>query len=132
MAVLTGASGALRLNGTIVARVRNWSLNINKDALETTCLNTNDREYTSGLRGASGSATVLYDPSDVPTVNLLNRIFQDQLEPTDTVEFSMSEVLGKRISALVLITNVSPSVSTGDVQSADVQFTISGAMTGGF
>ena len=60
MAVLTGAQGALS-NGSTVAKVRSWSLTVNRDALEDTCIGSDDRSYVKGLRGASGNATVLYD-----------------------------------------------------------------------
>ena len=77
MAVLTGSTGALRYNNNKVAKVRSWSLTINKDALEDTCLGTYDRSYVQGLYGATGSATILYDPGDVPGSDLLNSIFDN-------------------------------------------------------
>ena len=64
MAVLTGAHGALKYEGRTVGKCRDWSLNINRDALEDTCLGENDRTYVKGLRGAAGSATMFYDPAD--------------------------------------------------------------------
>ena len=64
MAVLTGANGALKYEGKTVAKCRSWSLSVSRDALEDTCIGTDDRSYVKGLRGGSGSATVLYDPSD--------------------------------------------------------------------
>ena len=131
MPVLTGANGALRFNGAVVAKVRNWSLNVSRDALDTTCLSTTDREYVSGLRGATGSATVLYDPEEPNGAALLNTIFQDVSEPTDGVEFVLDQVRGKRLSGAALVTSVSPSVSVGDVQAADVQFQMSGKLTRG-
>ena len=43
-----------------VAKVRDWQITLQTDALETTTLEKKDRCYTTGLRSATGSATVLY------------------------------------------------------------------------
>ena len=43
MAVLTGATGELRYMGRKVAKTRDWSLNISRDALEDTCIGMDDR-----------------------------------------------------------------------------------------
>jgi hypothetical protein len=132
MAVLTGANGALRFNGVAIAKVRNWSLSVSRDALDTTCLTTTDREYVPGLRGASGSCTVLYDPDERRAADLLNGIFRDESEPTDLVEFVLDTLRNARIAGKALITSISPSVSVGDAQSCDVQFQLSGKLQGGF
>ena len=61
MAVLTGFEGALYYEGTQIAHVRNWSVSVTRDVLETTGLGDGDRTYVQGLRGATGTATILYD-----------------------------------------------------------------------
>ena len=75
MAVLTGFEGALyhgvvtenedgdesSVVWTQVAHVRNWSITVTRDVLETTGLGDGDRTYVQGLRGATGTATILYD-----------------------------------------------------------------------
>ena len=132
MPVLTGANGALKFNGTTVGTARNWSVNISRDALDTTCLSRTDRTYVTGLRSASGSATVLYDPQEPNAVALLNTIFKDPALPTDSVEFVLDQAGGKRLTGTALLTSVSPSVTVGDVQSCDVQFQMSGKLSGGF
>ena len=53
MAILTGANGELRYNGIRVAKCRNFSIDISRDALETTNLGVFDKTYVEGLRGAS-------------------------------------------------------------------------------
>ena len=131
MAVLTGANAEIRFRGARVAKCRNYKLDINRDALETTSLGTWDRTYTEGLRGTQGSATVLYDPEDGSTVSILNRIFNDS-SSIDTVSFVFSDTLGKTIQADIIITSVSPSVSVGEVIACDIGFTISGGLSGRF
>jgi len=128
MAVLTGAHGALRYQGQTVAKCRSWSLTINRDALEDTCIGQNDRTYVKGLRGASGSATVLYDPDDAAGRDLLNSIFNNAA--SDNVQFVFNEPGGGRFACTALLTTVNPTVSVGDVQAVSLSFQVSGAIDG--
>lgn len=128
MAVLTGATGALRYEGQTVGKCRNWTLQIQRDALETTCVGEEDRTYVKGLRGATGSATVLYDPDDAPTRALLNSIFDNT--SGDTVEFVFNQPAGGRFQCEAILTTVNPSVSVGEVQAVALNFTVTGAIDG--
>ena len=74
MAVLTGADGKVVVNGAQIMKARDYTINISKDALETSHLGSYDREYVEGLRGATGSMTVLYDPTESTAVSLLQSI----------------------------------------------------------
>ena len=38
MTTLTGASGALRFNGKMVAKVRQYEVSLNRDALDESCI----------------------------------------------------------------------------------------------
>jgi hypothetical protein len=128
MAVLTGAHGALKYEGRTVGKCRDWSLNINRDALEDTCLGENDRTYVKGLRGAAGSATILYDPSDTNGAALLNSIFDN--DTSDDVQFVFNEPSGNAFKCKAFLTSMSPSVSTGDVQAVAVSFQVTGPIEG--
>ena len=127
MAVLTGASGALKYSGQTVAKCRNWSLTINRDALEDTCIGTDDRSYVKGLRGTTGSATVLYDPTDSAGSALLNSIFDNTA--SDDVEFVFNGGNGS-FACKAILTTVSPSVAVGDVQAVSLSFQVSGPIAG--
>ena len=72
--ILTGADGLLKYGANSCVKVRNWSLNITRDAIDVSCLNTYDREYVAGLRSATGSATLYYDPTQTTDRSLLNSI----------------------------------------------------------
>lgn len=132
MAVLTGKNGALQWGGATVGRVRSWSLTINKDALETSTLGTYDRTYVAGLRGATGSAELMYDPSEGQAAALLNSMFSNSVDPNQSVSFVLDTAGGKSLSCSGFLTSVSPSVSVADIQVCSVSFQISGAITGGF
>ena len=111
--------------------MRSWNLTINKDALETTCLGKLDREYVPGLRGATGSADILYDPAG-PAGGVFNTIFEDNESAIHDVAFVLSTKDGKQITAKAILTGVNATVSVGDVQASSVDFQISGPITGGW
>lgn len=132
MAVLTGKNGALRWNSATVGKVRSWSLTVNKDPLETTNLGLHDRTYVTGLRGSTGTAEIMYDPTEGEATSLLNSIFANDATATQSVSFVLDQTGGSSLSCTAFLTSVSPSVTTGDIQVCSVSFQVSGAISGGF
>ena len=130
MAVLTGADGRLMYGVQPIAKCRDWSLSVAKDALETTCLASDDRTYVEGLRGTTGSATLLYDPTESSANDLLNSIFGN--DSFDTLRFVLNKADGSTFECTGFLTSVSPSVSTGAVSAVSVNFQVSGKPTGQF
>jgi hypothetical protein len=138
MAVKTSATALLKFKVSssaaysTIAKVRDVKLDINRDALETTGIGQRDRTYAYGIRSTSGSGTLLYDPADTGTADLMNQILSD----TDTLS-GLQLVLDTAstdgtISGDALITAAGPSVSVGDLVSVPISFTISGKPTGAF
>ena len=101
MAVMTGTNGALRINGATVCRTRNWNLNVTRDALDVTCLGEEWREFVAGLKGATGSATLIYDPQESAAVTMLNTIFGDV--GRINVEFVLSTGDSKRFAVVSIV-----------------------------
>ena len=130
MAVLTGADGKVMINGAQILKARDYTISVAKDALETSHLGSYDREYVEGLRGATGSMTVLYDPTESTAVNLLNSILTTD-GTSQEVNFVFTSQDNKKLVYSGFITSVSQSVSTGAVQAASCNFQISGAVEGG-
>lgn len=64
MATLTGNNGGVTVNGTAIAAVRNFSVEITSDTIETTVMGTDVRTYVKGLSSFSGSADIYFDPSE--------------------------------------------------------------------
>jgi hypothetical protein len=62
MATLTGNDGALKVNGKNVLALRNFSLEITRDTIETTIMGKDVRSYVAGLAQFSGSADFYFDP----------------------------------------------------------------------
>ena len=67
MATLTGNNGALTVNGNSVAAVRNFSVEMTADTIETSVMGTDVRTYLNGMSSFSGSADVYFDAADFDT-----------------------------------------------------------------
>ena len=130
MAVLTGADGKVMINGAQILKARDYTISVAKDALETSHLGSYDREYVEGLRGATGSMTILYDPTESTAVSLLQSILTTD-GTSQKVDFVFTSQDNKKLVYSGFITSVSQSVSTGAVQAANCNFQISGAVEGG-
>lgn len=120
----TGANGSFTING-YTGVVRNATVDISRDALETTNLGDYSRTYTPGLIGATGSATFIYE-SEIKS-NLIANV----LNTTDSRDTPIAVVLtvgtGQTLSGNVFVTQVGTSVSVGDVTSTNVAFQFTGA-----
>lgn len=139
--ILTGADGQLRFGTNGVAKVRTWSLSIQRNAIDVTCLDTLDREYVSGVRNATGTATIWYDPEQTDDIALLNSIFQDRdaergIENTETVTFVLNKLKGSgdkgTFKCECLVTDASPAVNVGEATAVNVSFQVTGPIEGGF
>jgi len=131
MGVLTGSDGELKFNGSAVGKCREWNLDVSKDALEDTSIGSYDRTYVEGMRGTTGSATVLYDPGNSTAASLLNSIFENN-QASDSVDFVLRRQDGTKLSCSAFVTSISPSVAVGAVQAVSVSFQVNGKPVGNF
>ena len=135
MTVLTGADGQLLYGSQAFAKCRDWSITVNKDALEDTCLGDFDRTYVEGLRGTTGVTTLLYDPGNTLANNFLNTIF-DNTDEAQELTFKLNRRgQGDGGGAFIctgFLTSVSPNIAVGDVQAVSVNFQVSGKPSGEF
>jgi hypothetical protein len=127
--ILTGRDGQLKIDGGAIVKCRRFSIDINRDALETTALNEDDRNYVAGLRGAVASATVIYKTDDTPTVALFESIYTSTSKVVAEFNFSLS--LNKKMSYDVLVTQVGTPVATGEVTVTNITMQMTGPRSGG-
>jgi hypothetical protein len=122
---VTSVSGNFEITGldaTVV--VRDATIDIARDVLETTNLGESSRTYVTGLRGATGSATMLYENSLLDDVYAkINTDSQGSITATLTLNS------GKTIAGSILITSVGSTVTVGDITSTNVAFQFSGDLT---
>jgi hypothetical protein len=67
MATLTGNNGAISINGIAVLAVRNFSIEMTADTIETSVMGVDVRTYLTGMSAFSGSADVYFDPDTATT-----------------------------------------------------------------
>lgn len=136
MAVKTGATAKLQiLSGASyidVGKVRDVTLNFNRDALETTGIGQRDRTYAYGIRGTSGSGTLIYDATDSGTREVLNHILNDTETLSGIKLIPDTSGSTGTITGDALITATGTAVSVGDLITVPISFTISGKPTGTF
>jgi len=128
MSYYSGKDGTLTYNGSVVAKVSNWSISTQVDTLDTTVLTESDRTFVPNLRTTNGSATVFY--YDSAPVSLLGRIVK-------TATVTESDILAiklawgsKFIQGNCIITSAELSCAVGEVMQANIQFQFTGAPTG--
>lgn len=132
MAIKTAATAELRFNGTAIAKVRDVSLTISRDALDTTGIGQHDRTFKEGIRSTSGSGTLLYDDANTATRNIMNRVLSDaDSDSSITLVLDTDSTLGT-ITGNVVLTQVGVSVSVGELVTVPVSFSFSGKPSGNF
>ena len=132
MAVKTGSTAELRFEGAAIAKVRDVSLTIVRDALETTGIGQKDRTYAYGVRGTTGTGTLLYDSANAATTATMNRLLNDS-DSTDTIAMVLdTNVAEGTLEGDALITQAGVSVSVGSVVSVPISFSFSGKPSGTF
>ena len=128
MAIAVGYAAQLLWNSSVVATAREINLDISKEALDSTTLGLRDRTYIPGLRNATGSCTLLFDPNDTVVESLLDEITANTTTSADgslTLNFAAN---GGRFVLDVILTGVSLTASSADLVSASVQFQVTGAI----
>ena len=121
-----GRDGSVELGGNAVAKVVQWSLTANTDALEVTTLNQDVREFTTGVRSASGALTVLYY-DDAP-VKLLNQVNQDTTADNSITSVARLKLKfdTKFLEFDAVLTSAELSCVVGEVMRVNVNYTMSG------
>jgi len=131
MSLLTGRNGEMRFEGVRIAKCREFSIQVDRDALDCSVLGSSDREYTEGMRGATGSATVLYDEDDPTTIDLVNSIFSDS-NGGRQIALILNTTTNRGLSFKALTTQVGTPVRVGDVTACSINFQVTGPFDGGF
>lgn len=129
--VLTGADGALQYRAQQCAKVRSWTLNITRDMIDDSCLGQFDRTFITGLRSATGTAQLFYDPKDNKSRQMLNTIFDNKAKPEE-INFVLNTTDGRAFDCHCLLSSVSATVEVGAAHAVSVNFQVSGEIEGKF
>lgn len=145
MGFYTGRTGKLEFwDGSAykpVAKIRDWSLETSVELLSTTAIDSTASTFTPGLKSASGSATLLYyrlEAGESATLTefttLLGKI-QKVGAVTDADRIKLKLRVGASsaddVEFFAYITSAQVGVSTGELVSVPIQFTVDGDFVAG-
>lgn len=120
----TGANGSFTIAG-YTGVVRDASVEISRDVLDTTDLGSYSRTFTPGLIGATGSATFIYEAA--VKASIIDNVLNVESSRDTPVAVTLTVGTGQTITGNVFITQVGTTVSVGDVTSTNVAFQFTGA-----
>ena len=137
MSILTGNNGVVKIDNasgtpTAVAAVRNFSIEIKRDTIETTSMGTDVRTYVGGLSSFSGSADVYFDTANytggASVIAALNPTGGAVGDSPLTIELYLNNTADK-FSGEIIVTGYSVKSSMDGMVEASISFQGSGAMT---
>jgi hypothetical protein len=139
MAFFTGRTGSLVFNSKPVAKIRDWSLETTVELLSTNTIDSGVNTFVPGVKGATGSATLMYyrlesgeATSLTQFTELLSKIMKtSQVNTGDRVSLELNVAGGvsseaNDIKFNAYITSASISVSTGELTVVPINFTVDG------
>jgi hypothetical protein len=119
-----------------VAKIRDWSLDTTVELLSTNTIDSAVNTFTPGVKGATGSATLMYyrlesgeSASYQQFTALLSRIMKGgAITTSDRVylELNVGGGASDDIKFYAYITSAQISVSTGELSVVPIQFTMDG------
>jgi hypothetical protein len=136
MGFYTGRTGSLRYNGSSVAKIRDWSLETTVELLSTNDISSVANTVTPGVKGATGSATLLYyrlesgeSSQYTQFTQLLGNIMRiGEINTNHRVRLILN--VGNKdeddIKLDAYITSAQVGSSTGELSTVSIQFTMDG------
>jgi hypothetical protein len=137
MATLTGNNGVVKIDNssgspTTIAAVRNFSVDITSDTIETTTMGVDARTYVKGLSSFSGSADIYFDPDMMPTSTTGNVWMNPTTQTVGTSPYTVELYLNgssNKFSGEIIVTGFSITSSMDGMVEASISFQGSGAAT---
>lgn len=137
MAAITGNNGVLKIDNssgtpTAIANVRNFSIDITSDTIETTTMGVDVRTYVKGLSQFSGSADIYFDTANytggASVVAVLNPTGINVGTSPVTLEAYL-DTTSNKFSGEIIVTGFTVNSSMDGLVEASISFQGSGAMT---
>lgn len=127
----TGRDGSLEINDVPAVKVRDWSLETTVELLNVNTIDSFANEFTPGVKGATGSATLMYykgGASDKDFSDLLTTILKTG-SITQSVTLTLKVDSTSAIKFSAFITSASISVSNNELVVVPFNFTVNGDFT---
>lgn len=137
--VYTGKDGQLLLGANTLVKVTNWNLQADVELLETTSLGEAHRTYTPGIKGFSGTATLIYykeDDGSIDASSLLTKIINTNASGSSTADaatLTLRLADGTDLNDITLtayINSATIGASVGEIVTTQISFQATGALTG--
>ena len=139
MGFYTGRTGHIKVDGKKIAKIRDWSLETTVELISTNNIQSQVNTYTAGLKGATGSATLIYYRIEQSEINdfhqftkLLNKVLKTGGVPaqsTVAMELNVGGAEKDDIKFNAFITSATVSVSSGELSVVPINFTVDGDFT---
>ena len=139
MGFYTGRTGSLAYDGKRIAKIRDWSIETTVELLSTNAIDSAVNTFTPGVKGATGSATLMYyrleageSATRTEFTRLLNKIMRlGAIGEGQRVflELNVGGGADDDIKFNAYITSAQVSVSTGELSVVPIQFTMDGDFT---
>ena len=127
--VFSGKDGQLLVGDVPIGKVVDWSFEGQNETLETTTLGDYERLYICGLKGYSGSATLLYYKDDGGSFNVKPLLTAAIEGKNVDFKLRLADITNREISFTALITSYGTGVSVGEVVRMQFSFTATGKTT---
>jgi predicted secreted protein len=137
MAILTGNNGVVKIDNasgtlTTVAAVRNFTVELTTDTIETTTMTVDVRTYLKGLSSWSGSADIYFDPDNYTggssVIAALNPTGLLVGAGTVSIELFLNSTANK-FAGEIIVTGFTVNSSMDGMVEASISFQGSGACT---
>ena len=132
----TASASLTATNQTQVLKIRDWSLETTLELIGTNDISSSVNTFTPGVKGATGSATLIYyrptttEAAEYATfISLTKKLAkQGSIEMGDRVFLRLNAGAGNDddIKFWAYITSVGYTVSTGELSTTSIQFTMDG------
>lgn len=119
-----------------VLKIRDWSLESTVELLSTTSIDSFANTFVPGIKGATGSATVMYYRKESGDTGIdFQKVLADsgimkqgRLSVADQIELTLNTSTQSRddIKFKAYITSAGITVSTGEVNTVTINFTMDG------
>ena len=136
MGFYTGRSGSLKMGSDTVLKIRDWSLESTVELLSTTSIDSFANTFVPGIKDATGSATVMYYRKESGDTGIdFQKVLADsgimkqgRLSVADQIELTLNTSTQSRddIKFKAYITSAGITVSTGEVNTVTINFTMDG------
>lgn len=138
MAIITGNNGVIKVDASVggsitaIANVRNFSIELTRDTIETTTMGVDVRTYVNGLSSWSGSADIYFDPAastgTIATHAVLNPTSGTVGQGTLSFEGILNSTAGT-FGGEIIITGFTVNSTMDGMVEASISFQGSGACT---